>query len=47
LFGEPGRLEAPVTTDVHPSQKNHECHAFLLLAPLDNCSTRPDNNWST
>jgi hypothetical protein len=47
LFGEPGRLEAPVTTDVHPSQKNHECHEFLLLAPLENCSTRTANNWSS
>src|SRR5206468_6374633 len=35
LFGERGRPEGPVTADVDPSQKNHECHAFLLLAPLE------------
>ena len=28
LFGEHGRSEVPVTADVDPSQKNHECHAF-------------------
>jgi len=26
LFGERGRAEGPVTTDVESSQKNHECH---------------------
>ena len=28
LSGERGRSEGPVTADVDPSQKNHECHAF-------------------
>jgi hypothetical protein len=30
LFGERGRSEGPVTADVDPSQKNHECHTFPL-----------------
>jgi hypothetical protein len=30
LFGERARAEAPVTANVHPPQKNHERHAFLL-----------------
>ena len=28
LIGERGRSEGPVTTDVDPSQKNHERHEF-------------------
>src|SRR6266542_4467799 len=28
LFGKHGRSEGPVTADVDPPQKNHECHAF-------------------
>jgi hypothetical protein len=28
LFGERGRSEGPVTADVDPSQKNHECQVF-------------------
>jgi hypothetical protein len=35
LFRESGRSEGPVTTDVDSSQENHECHEFLLLAPLE------------
>jgi len=33
LFGEPGRPEGPVTSDVDPSQKNHECH-YRNVTPL-------------
>ncbi|HEU4505209.1 MAG TPA: hypothetical protein VFR79_10275, partial [Nitrospira sp.] len=29
LFGKRGRSEDPVTADVDPPQKNHECHEFL------------------
>src|SRR6266540_2651312 len=32
LVDERGRPEGPVTADVDPSQKNHECHAFPYLA---------------
>jgi hypothetical protein len=32
LFGERGRSEGPVTTDVDPSQKNHEGHEFSPAA---------------
>ena len=35
LFGERGRSEGPVTADVDPSQKNHECHAFPPGGRLD------------
>lgn len=28
LFGKRGRSEGPVTADVDPPQKNHECHEF-------------------
>src|SRR3972149_2604717 len=28
VFGERGRSEGPMTADVDPSQKNHECHEF-------------------
>jgi len=34
FFGERGRSEGPVTTDVDPSQQNHECHEFLLQVSL-------------
>jgi hypothetical protein len=36
LFGERCRPEGPVTADVDSSQKNHECHAFPLVASLEN-----------
>ena len=36
LFGERTRTEGPVTADVHPSQKHHECHGCLLLASREN-----------
>jgi hypothetical protein len=31
LFGERGRSEGSLTTDVDPSQENDECHEFSLL----------------
>jgi hypothetical protein len=30
LFGERGRSEGPVTSDVDPPQKNDECHEFTF-----------------
>ena len=47
LFGERGRSEGPVTTDVDPSQKNHEGHEFPPAAGfVRSCSTRSAENRS-
>jgi hypothetical protein len=35
LSDERGWSEGSLTSDVDPSQKNHECHRFLLPALLD------------
>jgi len=41
FFDECGRSEGPVTADVDPSQKNHECHALPLAGAAQKLIHRP------